>query len=167
MECTFRCMKHFLPLIPAQECRPLLHNRQHLKKATHRKYPAYSQTAILVHDNSLPSTECLNATLEHFHWKYLAHPSHSSDQITADAHQRENTSDVKDEVKADMHQLMQSWPHRWCISGMNTSFTPAIMWRNNEYVLHSLFVQTCVQVIHTSTGHPWKLFTVYPAHSTT
>lgn len=47
------------------------------------------------HDNTLPSTECLNATLEHLHWNNLAQPTRSSDQITDDALQRENNSDVR------------------------------------------------------------------------
>jgi hypothetical protein len=46
-------------------------------------------------DNTLPSTECLNATLEHMHWKYLAQPTCSSDQIMDNALQRENNPDVR------------------------------------------------------------------------
>jgi len=96
---TSGCMKNFPPLIHAQEnnceCRPLLHNIQHLQKAIHRKHPYFSQKFILFHDNTLPITECMNVILEHLHWKYLAQPTCSSDQITEDALQRENNSDVR------------------------------------------------------------------------
>lgn len=84
---------------------------------------------------------------------------------TEDALRRENNSDVR-----------MKWKWRWTIwfkngakqvvHQWNEYLTDlAIMWKNKGYIHYSLFIQTCVQVIHTGVAHPWKLFTVYILHN--